>query len=338
LRCGREEACATQNAAILLMGEAETLPPVPDIVRIQVKDIEVPRNRIRKEVGAVEDLAHSLEVYGLMHPIQVYRAGARYRLIAGERRLRAAIAAGWKEIDARIHPAPDKDLLLELIENTQRKHLTDEEEADALIALVRELGYEVKEVSSRVGRSEAYVSKRIRIFEDPLLRKYIETGTIGVSFAEEFLVIAPSRRGPALSRALDEKWDVPRARRELRRQLPVLEKTTDAGKPTSRPAQTDPPNVQREFPERVPRQVPALPGATTHAGPLERPSDFARQVRALARILRDIQPSQLTSSDERALADLLRVLLTLARAHARGRRGKPIFPSIQEAERLAHRR
>ena len=297
------------------MDETDLLSRPEDIVRIRVKDVEVPHGRIRKDLGAVEDLAHSLQVYGLMHPIQVYRAGRGYRLIAGERRLRAAIAAGWKDIDARIHPAPDKDLLLELVENTQRKHLTDQEEADALIELVRGRGYEVKEVSARVGRSEAYVSKRIRIFEDSLLRKYIETGTIGVSFAEEFLTIPPSRRGPALSKALDEHWDVSRARRELRRQLPALEKTA-AGDDSQTSVGANAPGT----------------------GELENPTDFARQVRALARMLRDIRPAQLTSNDERALADLLRVLLTLARAHARGPRGKPVFPSIQEAERQARRR
>jgi ParB family chromosome partitioning protein len=305
--------------------EGGTLVVVPEIVRLPVQVIDVPIARIRKDLGNVDDLAQSLSVYGLMHPIQVYRSGNRYRLIAGERRLRAAIQLGWTQIDARIHGAPDTDLLLELMENTQRKHLGDEEEADALIELVRARGYEVKAIAPRVGRSEAYVSKRVRVFEDPILRKSVETGSIPVSLAEEFLAIPAARRGAAVGRAVDERWDVPRARRELRNLLPALEK----------PAV---PSLQSSFTvpdEHEPTRAVARRHSARSNPDVGRAPDFARDVRALARTLKLKRPADLTEADERALAQLLRVLLTLARVHARASGGGPVFPSIQEAELAA---
>src|SRR5438067_10712079 len=139
--------------------------PRPALVRLPLDQIDVPRARIRKDLGQIEDLAHSLESFGLLHPVHVYASHGRYRLIAGERRLEAARKLAWASIDAMVREPDENDLLLELVENTQRKWLSDAEAADALIRLVREMGCEMKEVAVQAGRSEAYVSKRVRVFE-----------------------------------------------------------------------------------------------------------------------------------------------------------------------------
>ena len=94
----------------------------------------------------------------------------------------------------------ENDLLLELVENTQRKWLSDIEEADALIRLVREMGCEMKAVAAQAGRSEAYVSKRVRVFEDPILRQAVEQNQLPVSVAEEFLGM-PAEQRPGLGGA-----------------------------------------------------------------------------------------------------------------------------------------
>src|SRR5262252_5890006 len=291
-----------------------------ELRRLPLDQIDVPRARIRRDLGTIEDLAVSLDSFGLLHPVHVYASHGRYRLVAGERRLEAAKKLGWTSIDAMVRDPGENDLLLELVENTQRKWLSDAEEADALIRLVREMGCEMKEVAAQAGRSEAYVSKRVRVFEDPVLREAVEHRQLPVSVAEEFLGLPASERPAWVKRAIDGGWEGWRVREAIRAAAqPVF---TEA---PQKPAETCPGSGQQE---RL-----SLP-----APPLERPTDLTHQIRTLERALRDLRPFQLTRPDEKALADLLHTLLRLARAHAgRGRLGL-IFPSIEEAEQAARRR
>jgi ParB/RepB/Spo0J family partition protein len=291
-----------------------------ELRRLPLDQIDVPRARIRRDLGTIEDLAVSLDSFGLLHPVHVYASHGRYRLVAGERRLEAARKLGWDSIDAMVREPNENDLLLELVENTQRKWLSDAEEADALIRLVREMGCEMKEVAAQAGRSEAYVSKRVRVFEDPVLRRAVEHNQLPVSVAEEFLGLPASERPAWVKRAIDGGWEGWRVREAIRAAAqPVL---TEA---PQKPAETCPGSGQQE---RL-----SLP-----APPRERPTDLTHQIRTLERALRDLRPFQLTRPDEKALADLLQTLLRLARAHAgRGRLGL-IFPSIEEAEQATRRR
>ena len=197
--------------------------PELELRRIRLDLIDVPRQRIRRDLGAVNDLAYSLGTVGILQPIQVLSVGKRYRLIAGERRLTAAGILGWQEIDALVREPRGDELLLELVENAQRKFLTDAEEADAFIRLVRDDGHQITEVGAQAGRSEAYVSKRIRVFEDPVLRDAIERQTISVSLAEEFLTVPPAERAGLLQQAIDEQWDVVRVRQAVRAPLVELQ-------------------------------------------------------------------------------------------------------------------
>jgi len=293
--------------------------PRPEHVRLPLDRIDVPRARIRKDLGQIEELAVSLDSFGLLHPVHVYASHGRYRLVAGERRLEAAKKLGWTSIDAMIREASENDLLLELVENTQRKWLSDAEEADALIRLVREMGCEMKEVAAQAGRSEAYVSKRVRVFEDPVLRRAVEAGQIPVSVAEEFLGLPAIERPAWVALAIDGNWEGWRVREAIRA----------AGQA-----------VVAEAPEVKPSTVATCPSEQAGKDALargehERPTDLTHQIRALERSLRDLRPYQLTRPDEKALANLLQTLLRLARAHAGGGRLGVIFPTIEEAERAA---
>jgi ParB/RepB/Spo0J family partition protein len=247
--------------------------------------------------------------------VHVYASHGRYRLIAGERRLQAARTLGWTSIDAMVREPGENDLLLELVENTQRKWLSDVEEADALIRLVREMGCEMKAVAAQAGRSEAYVSKRVRVFEDPVLRSAVEQSQLPVSVAEEFLGMPAEQRPAWVARAIAGAWEGWRVREAIRAAAPLQLESEPAAQPGS----------DASWPE----------GSATDR---ERPTDLTHQIRALDRSLRELRPYQLTRPDEKALAELLQTLLRLARAHAgRGRLGL-IFPSIEEAERAARRR
>jgi ParB/RepB/Spo0J family partition protein len=295
--------------------EAPPAVPHPVLLHLPIDQVDVPRARIRRDLGPIEDLALSLGSFGLLHPVHVYASHGRYRLIAGERRLEAAKKLGWVSIDAMVREPNENDLLLELVENTQRKWLSDAEEADALIRLVREMGCEMKEVAAQAGRSEAYVSKRVRVFEDPVLRQAVEQNQLAVSVAEEFLGIPPAQRPAWVARAIEGGWEGWRVREAIRSTLSPL---AIPGEPKSNAVATCPEHAAAEA--------------------RERPSDLTQQIRSLEHSLRDLRPFQLTRPDEKALADLLQTLLRLARAHAgRGKLGL-IFPTIEEAERAARRR
>ena len=92
---------------------------------VKIEDIKI-KDRIRKDLGNLEDLKDSLRTYGLLNPITINR---RYELIAGERRLQAATQLGWTNIQANIvdNLTDIEQLEMELEENNQRKEFTDDE-------------------------------------------------------------------------------------------------------------------------------------------------------------------------------------------------------------------
>src|SRR5206468_2340745 len=79
----------------------------------------------------------------------------------------------------------DQAYVLDLIENLQRQDLSPEEEADALGELIRTRGWTLQQVAGTIKRSLAYVSKRVRLFEDALLRDAVVDRGMPVSTAEE---------------------------------------------------------------------------------------------------------------------------------------------------------
>jgi ParB/RepB/Spo0J family partition protein len=300
-----------------------TEQPRGELRRLPLAAIDVPQVRIRRDLGHVDELAHSLASVGLLHPVHVYLSHGRYRLVAGERRLAAARLLGWPSIDAIVAEPTQNDLMLELVENTQRKWLTDAEEADALIRLVRELGCEIKEVAAQAGRSEAYVSKRVRVFEDPVLRQAVVQHQLPVSVAEEFLALPRAARSAWVARAIERGWEGWRVRsaiRSLTAPSPGDGAELHAGNGWSGTREVE-----------SPRERLRVTVSSRHVS-------LSQQARALERVLRDARPFELSAADQRALASLLQTLLRLARAHAGPGRDGITFPSIEEAERVARAR
>ena len=118
---------------------------------------------------ALEALSGSVRERGVLQPVLVRDAGGgKYDLIAGERRWRAASAAGLTEIPVVVREDDDAVALeVALIENMAREDLNPVEEAKACAALVDELGLSKEEVGRRVGRSRAAVSNLIRLLDLP---------------------------------------------------------------------------------------------------------------------------------------------------------------------------
>lgn len=122
----------------------------------------------RKDFGDIEQLSKSIKLKGVLEPVLVKPVGERYRIIAGERRYRAAVMAGLSEI-----PCIEKDLKeneiieISLIENLQRKDLHPFEEGDALRNLARKFDYSHEQLAMIVSKSRSSITESINVSEMP---------------------------------------------------------------------------------------------------------------------------------------------------------------------------
>lgn len=112
----------------------------------------------------IDELAASMREKGVIQPLLVRRSSEGYELIAGERRLRAAIKAGLKEVPVVVKDASDAEALeLALIENLQREDLNPMEEASAYQHLQQEFGLNQEEISAQVAKSRPAVANSLRL-------------------------------------------------------------------------------------------------------------------------------------------------------------------------------
>src|SRR6476619_2159321 len=155
------------DPAILARGamQESTITPIP-IDRIAPS----PRNP-RQSLDHLDELTDSIRAYGLLQPIVVREHDdGRFEVVAGHRRFAAVQSLGWSTVPAIVRQADQGEAyLLALIENLQRDNLSPREEAEALEILVRENRLSTRQVAEAVKRSASYVSRRLRVFEDPVL-------------------------------------------------------------------------------------------------------------------------------------------------------------------------
>jgi ParB family chromosome partitioning protein len=160
-------------------GLSALIPGAPEAGDASSGLMEVPVNavgpnpkqpRTRFDDDTIAALAASIREVGILQPLVVRRAGdGRYELIAGERRLRAAKAAGLASVPIVLRDSEDADLLREaLIENIHREDLNPIEQAEAFRALLDELGLKQEELADRVGVSRSHIANTIRLLALPL--------------------------------------------------------------------------------------------------------------------------------------------------------------------------
>jgi len=127
---------------------------------------EQPRSRFTEE--KLEELAQSIRANGIVQPIVVRKRGARYQIVAGERRWRAAQRAGLQKIPAVVREVADNKLLeLALIENIQRQELNAIEEAKAYRNLIDTIGLTQEMIAERVGKNRTIVTTFLRLLKLP---------------------------------------------------------------------------------------------------------------------------------------------------------------------------
>jgi len=133
---------------------------------------EIERNPFQPRRDFDEDeiraLAESIKQHGLIQPLVVRRQGDRFQLVAGERRLRAAIKSGWSEVPVRMVEADDRQLAeLALIENLQRKDLNTIEKAVSFQGYLERFECTQEDLATRLDVDRSTVANLIRLLELP---------------------------------------------------------------------------------------------------------------------------------------------------------------------------
>lgn len=175
-----------------LMGDAALQPETSGSLTLPISQVQPGLNQPRKrfEEEALQDLADSIRVHGVIQPLTVRRlSSGYYQIIAGERRWRASKLAGLTEVPAVIIEADEQKVMeLGLIENLQREDLNPVEEAKGYEVLMNEHGLTQEEVAQRVGKSRPAVANAVRLLAlpDPVLQ-LLEEGRLSAGHARALL-------------------------------------------------------------------------------------------------------------------------------------------------------
>jgi ParB family chromosome partitioning protein len=202
----------------------------------------------RKEFNSEElgELQESLSSSGLLQPITVRRRPGKdgFELIAGERRLRAAMKLGWKEIPAIIKDIDDKTILtLALVENLQRTDLNPIEEGEGYHRLSHEFGLTQQQIAETVGKDRTTIANMLRVLQLPeVVKKLLQDGQLTMGHAKVLLGLEDPVMIATLAREIvTEGLTV----REIERRLHELAGPR-TGKKAGRPRSADrlPPEVK----------------------------------------------------------------------------------------------
>ena len=153
--------------------------------------------------ASIEELSRSVREHGIIQPLVVTKLGDnKYRLIAGERRFRAAQKAGLSTVPVVIKETmADTDVLqVALIENIQREDLNPIEEAYAYHQLHEEFGLTQEEISKRVGKERSTVANFLRLLRLPdAVKKLLASGQLSMGHARAILAVDSARKQEQLA-------------------------------------------------------------------------------------------------------------------------------------------
>ncbi len=178
--------------------------------------------RTRMDPGSLEELAASIKAQGLIQPISVRPiSGGRYEIIAGERRWRAAQAAGLEEVPVLIRDIPDDAALaMSLIENIQREDLNPLEEAAGVQRLIDEFAMTHQQAADAVGRSRPATSNLLRLLQlAKPAQDMLMAGDIEMGHARSLLPLPKAEQGRVAAEVVDKGLSVREAERMVARIL-----------------------------------------------------------------------------------------------------------------------
>ncbi|MCX7015774.1 MAG: ParB/RepB/Spo0J family partition protein [Candidatus Sumerlaeota bacterium] len=204
--------------------------PSDSLLEIPLAEIQANPDQPRQDFpeGSLDELALSIKAHGVIQPVVVRRLNSGYRLIAGERRVRAARKVGLDRIAARVLEDTDDGALEKaLVENLQREDLNPIHEARAFQKLMERAGLTQEQVAERVGKSRAAVANTLRLLRLPqAVQSDILAGRLSEGHARAILALEDAkhqlslrdhilreglsvRQAEALSRSILEKTSAP---------------------------------------------------------------------------------------------------------------------------------
>jgi ParB family chromosome partitioning protein len=131
---------------------------------VPIESIDPNPDQPRQAMGDLSELIQSVSEKGIIEPLVVRQRGARYQIIAGERRYHAAMQSGLAELPVVVRDVDETEMLeLALVENLQRKDLTPFEESEALQSLGQRCGYTHEDLAKRLGKSRTSITESLSL-------------------------------------------------------------------------------------------------------------------------------------------------------------------------------
>ena len=193
--------------ALIPQKPSEPAPPSSGggLLQIAIEQIAPNPYQPRKTFNesSIEELARSVRIHGIVQPLVVTRAGDnKYKLIAGERRYRAAQKAGLTTVPVVVKELAQAGdaLQIALIENIQREDLNPIEEALAYRQLHEEFGLTQEEISKRVGKERSTVANFLRLLKLPdQVKRLLASGQLSMGHARALLAIESTKKQEQLA-------------------------------------------------------------------------------------------------------------------------------------------
>jgi ParB family chromosome partitioning protein len=200
---------------------------------IPIEDIEPNPRQPRQNLGDLSELAASIREKGVLEPILVRLNGARYQIIAGERRYRAACEAGLAEMPCIVRESTDAEMMeIALVENLQRKDLTAFEEAEGLKTLAEMYSYTHERMAEKLGKSRTSITETLSLTAMP--EQVREACRLADITSKSVLLQIVRQSDPARMIALVERLEKEGATRQEARRI-TREGRPKAGKTRGKP-------------------------------------------------------------------------------------------------------
>lgn len=177
-----------------IVKEVEKIVKVGGVEEIEIAKIDNDPNQPRKnfDPSALQDLAESIKVHGVIQPIIVVANGDRYTIIAGERRFRASKLAGKKTIPAIVKTYSEHERReIALLENVQREDLNPIETARGMQELMDKYAFTQEKLSERLGKSRPVIANYLRLLSlQPEVIALVESGKLSAGHARSLVVVS----------------------------------------------------------------------------------------------------------------------------------------------------
>jgi len=167
--------------------------------------------------AALEELAASIRAQGVLQPLLVRPVGSTYELIAGERRLRAATAAGLSQVPVVVRPFNDEtSLAVAIIENLQRADLNPIEQAQAFHELAQRFRLTQEQIAQRTGKDRATIANFLRLLRlDPEVIEMLRQGQLTPGHARPLLALDPEHQRKLALQIIEQAWSARRVEQHL---------------------------------------------------------------------------------------------------------------------------